>query len=407
MCAGICASSSITMTVNKHGFSTPELDPSTCVDCGKCIEICVGKRIPPLSSKKILGNYKRICLTYSTDNTLRKRASSGGVVSSLLAFGLEKGVFRDVLTLDSSTSPLRPVPIKITNAEEIKSLSGSKYISYPICAEYKEISPDTAVTMLPCHSSALRAESRSKGFIFGLFCSKTISTYILEYMLENMDVKLSDIKEIDFRNGPWPGKVMVRFDMKTIKFNYNRSLWASAYNSYLFSQAGCLLCNDYFNDKADIAFGDPWGIKSIYGGNGSTLVIIRSERGLALFNSAIKNNVITAEDVSEREIIYGHLAPIYIKRSGIKHRIAALKQKGFLTPWYSEEDIIPSNSIGRSFEKFYLDYGVYSKFRKDYLKIKRPRPFVLFIKRFLHAALLRLYLRFSNYAERLLSTYEK
>jgi len=172
LCAGICPQNAITMYKNEYQEYLPLLDFDPCIACGKCISGCIGKTIPPLNVYSPLGNYRTIYLGHSTDKIIRMRGSSGGVVTALISWGLKNGFFSQAMIIGYKNNSVKPLPIHTKDPDEVLCNYGSKYISYPLCDQWKKISEKTAVTVLPCHASALKHASKNTGFFLVFFAPK-------------------------------------------------------------------------------------------------------------------------------------------------------------------------------------------------------------------------------------------
>src|SRR5690606_36009483 len=95
------------------------------------------------------------------DDNIRYNSSSGGLVTQILCFALEKGIINGALvTKMNKESPLQPQPFIARTKEEIIEASTSKYCPVPANMALKEIlSSDVekvAVVGLPCHIMGIR-----------------------------------------------------------------------------------------------------------------------------------------------------------------------------------------------------------------------------------------------------------
>ena len=400
LCAGICPQNALTMEKNEHQEYYPTLDFNKCTACGLCLSICIGRRIIPLKKQYPLGEFKKIYLGHSKNREIRLKGSSGGVVTTLIAWGLKIGIFSQALILGYKNNSIQPVPILTKDPDEVLFNYGSKYISYPLCNQYKEIDEKTAVTALPCHTAALKGISKDKSFIFGLFCSKRITSNAIQYVCKQEKSDFSKISGIDFRSGKWPGRLSCQTPEKKISINMNRSYWTAAYNSYFFTPPGCLFCNDYFCDKADISFGDPWIKSYMQGSSGDTIIIVRSNRGEELITSAIDNGVICAEKIDPEKVIDGHIQGIYNKRAAIRIRLKLFKLFNLPVPTFYEREMIRTSLLGLPFEIFHMLNCYFIKKMGLYNLVFKIPKWLMFIYRFSHAAMLKYYIKSIKFKER-------
>jgi coenzyme F420 hydrogenase subunit beta len=88
---------------HKKRIYIPKLDKEKCTECGLCFEVCPGhsvdfKQLDQESFGKqpedvLLGNYLNCCyIGHATDYDIRYNGSSGGLVTALLIFALERGL---------------------------------------------------------------------------------------------------------------------------------------------------------------------------------------------------------------------------------------------------------------------------------------------------------------------------
>ena len=97
-CAAICPENAIHIEFNHKGFVINSDD--NCISCGLCNEVCSGKEVVNHKAKDnnakhnyYLGSYQHIFSVFSNDFNTRYNGSSGGVVSEILIYLLEKKFF--------------------------------------------------------------------------------------------------------------------------------------------------------------------------------------------------------------------------------------------------------------------------------------------------------------------------
>ncbi len=393
MCAGVCPKNAITMAKNEYAQFIPKLDAQRCVACGACIGVCTARK-STITQRTVVGPYRRLCLIRAKDAAISKASSSGGAVTALLQFGLENGSFSKVLTLSNEDSPICAKPVirtEITAAD-----AGSKYVCAPLCTEYNPKARDMAATVLPCQAQAIR-KLEDRTFLFGLFCSKLSTSDLIRRMAGSRNP--DEITRTAYREGTWPGCFSIGYkDGTQAKQRLNRSEFGAVYNSYLYACQGCMLCNDYFAEFADISCGDPWG-KTQYDESyiGQTVVIIRSERGMQLVDAAERAGVIEVEEYDLDSLLKGHLKEIYNKKTAIAQRLRYAKKRCGALSEYSENSFISaphSDALG----KFSIRNAFTVKETGGYEKTFRQSNKLLFLKRFSHAYLLKKFLGKQHFA---------
>ncbi len=388
MCAGVCPKGAVSMEKNEFSQYIPKLDTDLCVGCSKCINVCTARK-STISNQSVIGKFIKIFLIRATDKDISEKSSSGGAVTALLKYGLENGYFSSVLTLDSKNAPVCAEPVIKT---EITALdASSKYVCAPLCTKYSTNFKNAAATVLPCQAQSIR-KIDSDTFLFGLFCSKLSTPDLIRRMSKGKSV--DTIKRTAYREGVWPGNFKIDYsDGTQVSQKLNRSQFGAVYNSYLYACQGCLLCNDYFAEYADLSCGDPWG-KAQYNENyiGQTVVVVRSQRALSLVEAARKNGAIEVEDCSLEEVIKGHLKEIYNKKTAISQRLEYAKAKTDALAGFDESSFINAPS-SKPLNKFSINNCLKIKEKGKYEKTFSQSDKVLFVKRFSHAYLLKKYLK--------------
>ena len=84
-CAAICPKNAISMKENQKGFLEPLIDKSSCINCGACERAC-----PVLNKNEGNASTPQI-FTFSGDEKLLEKSSSGGVFTILAEQILKRG----------------------------------------------------------------------------------------------------------------------------------------------------------------------------------------------------------------------------------------------------------------------------------------------------------------------------
>ena len=397
MCEGVCPVDAVVMKQNFASQFVPNYNAEKCIGCGKCVEACCS-RANAANGKSVVGPYRKIYIGKSTRQKYMENGSSGGVITTLLEYGMRNHVFEEVLTVSNDTDAVvaRPGYVKTIEKEQ-----GSKYVSAPLCSVYDKGKKNLAVTALPCQVKAIKKQNENH-FVFGLFCSKLSLEDLIVYIAKQNNRDRDDISSVNYRQGTWPGNFIMKFSDKTeMVEKYNRSKFNAAYNSYNFSGAGCLLCDDYFSEQADISFGDPWGRKQ-YEENylGETIIIARSERGLKLVEDAIAAGVIEAREFELEKLIKGHLKEIYNKKTALIQRMEYIKCRTDAMKNYDTSVLMQAKNF--SLLNRYAMYNNWErrKSEKRYRCLFVQPIKLMFLTRFLHAFLLgRVLKKSGNFTE--------
>ncbi len=354
-CVAFCPEGALEIKYSVDGRYLPRVVESKCSGCGLCLSLCpaanenfrqlnqfVFGKIP---DNKLLGNYINCFIGYSQDTSLRWKATSGGIATSLLLFALKEGLIDGaVLTRISKDDPLRAEAFIARTAEEIYSAMGAKYVPLPLNLLLNKILSEDgkfAIVGLPCHLWGIRrAELRLQGlkdkitYHIGLVCSHTISFRGVEFVLAKLGVLPSQIDKLQYRGNGWPSGLKVLLKDKTEKFIGNlHSWWTEVFGGYYFSHYYCTLCGDQFNEFADISLADAW-LRSIVKSDtvGTSIVVTRTGAGQDLIEKATAKNQIKLLSLSSAEAIRSQSAPVLFKKRNIVARMKVLALVGKKTP---------------------------------------------------------------------------
>lgn len=358
-CAGMCPNYAIKMVISSKGIYIPQIDNKNCNECGICFNVCPGNSVDfkglnleifgknPFN--KLIGNYLNCYIGYAINYDMRYNSTSGGLVTQLLIYALEKGLINSALvTKMKYDNPLEPKPFIARTKAEIKEASKSKYCPVPANTMLKEIleSKDNEkfiVVGLPCHIQGIRKAERINKNLrkkivlhFALFCNHTPTFLATEYLLKKMRLKKEAIKKIDYRGKGWPGgmSIVLKNNRELFIPYFSLDYWGSVFNSFFFP-IRCTLCNDKISDLADISFGDAWLPELVDDKIGTSLIISRSKIGEEILQNAIAEKKIKLTKVDVDNVLKSQ--GLYLVKKRLKARISLLKLFGTNIPIYDRK----------------------------------------------------------------------
>jgi coenzyme F420 hydrogenase subunit beta len=245
---------------------------------------------------------------YAADPEIRYKGSSGGAMTAISLYCLERENMHGVL--HTTADEKRPYLNKTTlsrSRDFLLSASGSRYSPASPCEELQDIekAPNPCVFIgKPCDVAAVqnvmrhRSELNAKvGLTMACFCAGTPSTNGTLEMLRMMGAgSPEDLIALRYRGHGWPGKTIAKVqtgkDNKQLELTYEQS-WGEILQKY--RQWRCYICPDHSGEFADISLGDPW-YKEIRGEDqGCSLILIRTELGKVIVQRAIKEGYLIAE----------------------------------------------------------------------------------------------------------------
>jgi coenzyme F420 hydrogenase subunit beta len=352
---GLCASlapEAISMTMAETGYLRPvqTADVSSTVNASimqHCPGISIDAAATTIENDVLWGPIVSSRTGHATDITLRKHASSGGVISALATHLVEsKAVDFVVQVTASETSPIDNVTVRNINAETIYEAAGSRYApSAPLekLFEYLSQPGKFALVGKPCDIAALRSLAKVDTridkkipYMISFFCAGIPSRKASLRIVNELGFQESQLKKFSYRGDGWPGFATAETnDGRSAKMTYAKS-WGNILSPQV--QFRCKICPDGSGGQADIVCGDAWesderGYPTFTEIDGRSLLITRTHRGEELVQMAVAQNVIAASDLPVSQIAL--MQPFQARRKRqVPSRLMAMRLSGFVPPRY-------------------------------------------------------------------------
>ena len=335
----------------------PEL-VEECTSCGLCLQACSGLGAPHDElDRRLFGRVRNeqedsggfgIHISdrnlISGDSNLARIGYSGGKVTSLLAYLLEKGEIDGAIISrwgQASPYPWFSWPVISTTREQIIEGAGSKYVFSPVLMALEEVARrkdlgSMALVGLGCHVQGFRklqlagdsfeGLTRKVKYVFGLYCGSPIvhQRDFMDYVSKLCGVAPETIASIDFRRVSTEFDVLFQIDLKDggkVEKRLNLMELFPVIGSYP-KWHRCSLCTDYSAEFADISFG-------------GSHVTARTQAGHDLVNQALKDGRLTEfEPIAYLQEMAEQIDRFNIKAKKKRNRarIAELKAKGEAVP---------------------------------------------------------------------------
>lgn len=285
---------------------------------GKLIDRILKKKWSPEKIRKYVGNYKSTYLAYANDLVIRKNAASGGVTSSFLIHGLQIGLVDGVVVCKTVliNGKVRPRFEIATTTQQILDARGSKYVATSFLKEVlpliSSFNGKLAVVGLPCDITALRRRClkdetlKDKVLLtFALVCGHNSRPELVDKITGSLEKETGKkLKNYRFRVGHWRGRLEADFnDGTTIS---KPSKYFNDYqNLFFFCERKCMACIDHYGYNADISVGDVWLFRLRDDPIKQSGLIIRSDAGQFIYDSALKYKLIKSSNISITDIMDG------------------------------------------------------------------------------------------------------
>jgi coenzyme F420 hydrogenase subunit beta len=342
LCVSILGKDKLKMVENNQGFLVPE--PIGRQKLTYVRSLCPGITVRQPEAKrgihKIYGPFKTFKVGFSTDKNIRTRASSGGVITGLLCYLLDKSLVDGVLHVGKDPSnPLKSVACFSRTKSEIVDRSGSRYAPASLLVELVEILAKgykIAIVGKPCDIVAVRQflnenTEYSKQIVFMIsFMCMGMPSYKGTYnLVKKMGCEVGNIKDFWYRGNGWPGEATT-IDKSDCKHtcSYEES-WGKILCGLV--NYRCKICPDGYGEFADLSCGDAWYLKngspSFEEADGRSIIFVRTTQGESVYEKAINDGYIKSEefDVNKLKLIQ---ASQYYRKLVCGARFLALKIMG-------------------------------------------------------------------------------
>lgn len=350
-CADICPQQRIRLVDLIDEGARPLVADGPCAPCRDCLEVCPAWEndhthlldrpgiIPELAP--LFGPVLEIWEGHATDPEIRHRGASGGILTALSVFALERAGVHGVLHIGMDPcDPTRNRTQFSRSADDLLARTGSRYAAASACDRLQWIAdaPGPCVFVgQPSEVTALRkaqrlrpALTRNTALALSFFCAGSPSRRGTLKLLENLAVAPDEVHAVRYRGEGWPGDFAV-----TVKGDSTPAHRLSYAESWGVLQAfrpfATHLCPDGTGEEADISCGDPWYRPLSPGEPGSSLVVVRTAVGREFLRRAREARAVALTPAEPWKLLRSQ-PNLLAKRGAIGGRIFALRLLGLPTP---------------------------------------------------------------------------
>lgn len=360
ICHEYCTGCGLCAAVNKTTFERgnkeflyPCLKAS---DADLCRMVCpaAGNAANNFQDGTTWGKMESCCLAWSSDDTTRFKASSGGVITSLCIYLLEKHMVDAVIQVKrNSEDQTKTITVVNTTKEAVSECCGSRYTSSAPLMEIKglvENGKKYAFVGKPCDVSALRmlqvggieAWTEQIIYMFSFFCAGQPSENANQKLLHALGCdSITDIEDLSYRGNGWPGFAAVRLkNGSKHQMGYEKS-WMTILGRDV--RRSCRFCADGTGEQADISCGDAWyltpdGKPNFEEAAGRNVVFARTQKGEELLEAAIQDGVVETEPYNpERDNLKKSQPYHYNRKASLRSLKVAMSLCGRNFPLYNSK----------------------------------------------------------------------
>lgn len=321
-------------------------------DTGDEVWLCAvcpagGRQETRMDYNNIWGRTRSIYYGWATDQNIRKKASSGGVITEIASWMLDHGKADVVLHICSDPKdPTRTICCESVKREEVVLRSGSRYaISHPL-EKIASIDKKKRYVVIgkPCDIVALKnymeidAElKKSIVLTLSFFCAGLPSIEAQEKLLKYIQCPKDKISSLRYRGDGWPGKTTAVDNDGNIYSTDYSTAWGHILGRDIMKM--CRVCLDGIGEAADISCADAWYLtadkKPVFSEeDGRNIVFARSETGSEILNSIIGDQSITVVPAIINDLKYMQTYQ-WNRRATMVDKILAMRFLGKTVPNYS------------------------------------------------------------------------
>jgi len=321
-CAYACKKDGISLVNIESVGIRPRFDSQDCASCTECVSICPGYRVDAdIATRQLskltqadheFGPALEIWEGHATDPEIRFRASSGGLLSAISLYCLEREEMNFVLhTGMDEEHPYLNKTVQSRNRDELLKRTGSRYAPSSPCEGLKAIEQSDRPCVFvgkPCDATAVwmlrqnRPELHEKlGLVLTFFCAGTPSTKGTLDLARSLNIAADQINAVRYRGEGWPGHFKILYDNGSTQRSLTYLESWSQLTSY--RPLRCNLCPDGLGRAADISCGDAWESYDNSGDPGRSIVIVRTPRGREILKRAMEANYVTLTAVTGAQVL--------------------------------------------------------------------------------------------------------
>lgn len=381
-CSDVCPQNCIKFSEDCEGFFYPQVDEDFCISCGKCLKVCpeLNPYFNPKSNETIAA--------FAQDKKDREEGSSGGIFGLLAKSVLKKGGIVWGAAFDEN---LKLEHLSCDSLDGLTPLYKSKYIQSDTNHCFRQILEELKAGKLvlfsgtPCQCNAannIAGKYSERLITMEVVChgvpSQNLFDKCIKYLEEKNNCK---VKSLTFRSKykgalhPQAFTFLCEKEGKTKVVNglHYQFPFYFGFQKYITLRPSCYSCKWARPERtADITLGDFWGIEkydsTLDAKKGISEVILNTEKGINLFNMALKDNNVWCKTLPIKAAI---------ENNGCLSSPTALKpEREFFFKALSEapfENVV--NSFLRSKNQWIFDiyYGLPTPLRKLVRKIMDKR----------------------------------
>lgn len=305
------------------------------------------------TSSSIWGNAVEYLLGYASDEAIRKNSSSGGILTAIAQYLIEKRIVDGIIHVERDHSVAYKTLVTISRTSmEVFEHSGSRYsCSSPLVNIAQIVNKNEKYAFIgkPCDVSALKAYMKKYDtlkniiYTFSFFCAGVPSDNAQVELLKELGCSnVSECKKLNYRGNGWPGYTTCYFkDGHISTMTYEKS-WGNILGRDV--RKMCRFCMDGIGIMADITCCDAWILTkdkkpNFTEADGRNAILVRNEQGEKILHAMRDEKRIVCENANIDDLKYMQTYQ-YERRATMIDRILAMLISRKEIPNYSFKEMI-------------------------------------------------------------------
>lgn len=284
-CINCCPTHAIAFEDSLEEFNAV-INKAKCINCGTCYNVCQVNH--PIEMVYPRAWYQG----WANDEDIRRKASSGGIASSIMLSFLQTGG-----AVCSCEFHAGEFSFCLTHeSNKVKEFRGSKYVKSDMGEAYVEIKKTlekgekVLFIGLPCQSAGLQKYLPTKClenlYTVDLICHGTPSPKILRMYLQEKDVDIAQAERINFRA---KDTFKIEYEGEAIEHGWTCDKYSIAFLNAISYTENCYSCvYAQIARVSDLTLGDSWGSELPISEQkkGISLILCQTEKGKELLELA-------------------------------------------------------------------------------------------------------------------------
>ncbi len=285
---------------------------------------------------ELLGDHLGVFTARSTESKITGITQDGGIVSAVMIYGLEEGLFDGVIAAvadpDDTEEPWKPRPVVITDPDEVLEAAGTKYTYCPNVSVLKEAvrsygCEKVAMVGTPCQIRAVRKTQFCPigmrhvpdkiELLIGIICMENFPYEGMKTIIEQLcGVWVREVAKMDIGKGKF-WVYTKDGDVKSIPIN----------ETHPFEGEPCHVCTDYCAELSDLTAG------SVGSPDGWSTVIVRTEKAKRILDDMVDQGLLEVKSIEEVKPGLGLIQKLaQVKKDKNQKEIEERKELGLPEP---------------------------------------------------------------------------